>query len=252
MGLEPAATAIHETVQAPYAMCANSVMAAACLAIQGHAEIELPIAGKPKPLSCFFLTIGLSGERKSAADSLASASIEEKERALKEEHESLLPSWRNRKDIWEDSRRKILMDKKRSYNDKRIDMDALGPEPKEPLKPLLTFPEPTYQGLHKYLERGQPSVGVFSAEGGQFIGGHAMREENKMETAAGFNAFWDGTPLKRVRSGDGTSALFGRRLSMHLMAQPETALTLMTDRLMEDQGLLARILVCYPTRLRLR
>ena len=93
MGLEPAATAIHETVQAPYAMCANSVMAAACLAIQGHAEIELPIAGKPKPLSCFFLTIGLSGERKSAADSLASASIEEKERALKEEHESLLPSW---------------------------------------------------------------------------------------------------------------------------------------------------------------
>jgi hypothetical protein len=78
------------------------------------------------------------------------------------------------------------------------------------------------------------------------MGGHAMKDENKMETAAGFNSFWDGTPLKRVRSGDGTSSLYGRRLAMHLMAQPETAMKLMSDRMMEDQGLLARILVFYP------
>ena len=245
--LEPIVTAIHETVQAPFALCANSVLAATCLAVQGHGDVVLPIFGKPRPLSCFFVTIGLSGERKSAADALAGAAIEEKEHSLKEEFDALRQVYRNQKDAWDKNRQNILNQK--GKNSKPLspdDLALLGPEPKEPLKPLLTFPEPTYQGLHKHLERGQASVGIFSAEGGQFIGGHAMREENKMETAAGFNAFWDGSSLKRVRSMDGTSSLFGRRLSMHLMAQPETALKLMTDRQLEDQGFLARVLVCYP------
>lgn len=246
--LGPVITAIHETVQAPFALCANSVLAATCLAVQGHADVELPITGKPRPLSCFFVTIGASGERKSTADSLAGKALEEKERTLKEEYDALRRTYRNQKDVWDKERQKILGSNKEGYgfSARENDLSSLGEEPNEPLKALLTFPEPTYQGLHKYLERGQASVGVFSAEGGQFIGGHAMRDENKMETAAGFNAFWDGSPLKRVRSGDGTSSLFGRRLSMHLMVQPETALKLMTDRQMEDQGFLARILVCYP------
>ena len=227
MGLEPVVTAIQETVQAPFALCANSVLAAACLALQGHADILLPI-GEPKPLSLYFITIALSGERKSAADAFALKAIMEQEQILKEEHQALLPSWRNNKDVWEKARQIILNTKKISYEEKRRKLEDLGPEPKEPLKPLLTFPEPTYSGLHKYLERGQPSVGVFSSEGGQFIGGHAMKDENKMETAAGFNSFWDGTPPKRVRSGDGTSSLYGRRLSMHLMAQPDPGMALRT------------------------
>lgn len=246
--LEAVVTAIHEVVQAPFVLCANSVLAATCLAVQGHADVELPIVGKPRPLSCFFVTIGATGERKSGVDALAVRAIEEKERALKEEYQSLLNRYRIKKDVWDKDRQKILGNNKEGYarDARENDLSSLGEEPRDPLKALLTFPEPTYQGLHKYLERGQASVGVFSAEGGQFIGGHAMRDENKMETAAGLNAFWDGSPLKRVRSGDGTSSLFGKRLSMHLMVQPEAALKLMTDRQMEDQGFLARMLVCYP------
>ena len=245
MRLEPVVTAIHDTVQAPYALCANSALAAACLAVQGHADIQLPV-GEPKPLSLYFITIASSGERKSAADAIALKEINEKERSLKEEYELLRPIWRNKMDVWACARLKILKSGKGDNESKRHSLDSLGPEPKEPLKPLLTFPEPTYPGLHKYLERGQPSVGVFSAEGGQFLGGHAMKDDNKMETAAGFNSLWDGTPPKRVRSGDGTSFLYGRRVALHLMAQPETALKLMSDRQMEDQGFLARFLASYP------
>ena len=42
-------------------------------------------------------------------------------------------------------------------------------------------------------------MGVFSAEGGQFIGGHGMSEDNRLKTAAALSGVWDGEPIKRVR-----------------------------------------------------
>jgi hypothetical protein len=93
---------------------------------------------------------------------------------------------------------------------------------------------------------GQPSMGIFSAEGGHFIGGHGMSEEHKLMTAAGLSAFWDGAPVKRVRAGDGATHLVGRRLSMHLMVQPEVADIWLSDSLMKGQGLLSRFLITAP------
>jgi putative DNA primase/helicase len=41
--LGSAAHAIHDRVQAPLAICGQSVLAAASLAAQGHADVVLPI-----------------------------------------------------------------------------------------------------------------------------------------------------------------------------------------------------------------
>ena len=49
-------------------------------------------------------------------------------------------------------------------------LDRLGSPPAEPLRPLLSCSEPTIEGLMKILAKGWPSVGVFSDEGGMFIG----------------------------------------------------------------------------------
>jgi hypothetical protein len=98
----------------------------------------------------------------------------------------------------------------------------------------------------KHLAIGQPSIGVFANEGGQFIGGHGMRDESKLLTAAGLSAAWDGDPIKRVRAGDGTMILPGRRLAIHLMAQPNVADILFHDPLLAEQGLLSRLLVTAP------
>ena len=107
--------------------------------------------------------------------------------------------------------------------------------------------DPTFEGLAKLFVVGQPSLGLFSAEGGQFIGGHGMTQEAKLRTAAGISSLWDGEPIKRVRAGDGASILPGRRLSMHLMAQPDVAALLLSDRVLADQGMLSRLLVSSPT-----
>jgi hypothetical protein len=63
--LASAARAIHDRVQAPLAIGAQSALGAAALAVQGHADVVLPIGpGQSRPLTCYLITIALSGERK--------------------------------------------------------------------------------------------------------------------------------------------------------------------------------------------
>jgi uncharacterized protein DUF3987 len=125
-------------------------------------------------------------------------------------------------------------------------LDALGPAPLPPLEPILACGEPTYEGLCKLLAVGQPSIGIFTAEGGQFIGGHGMDDKAKLRTISGLSRLWDGTPIDRVRALDGFTVLPGRRVAMHLMAQPDVAAIWLGDRLLIEQGLLSRILVTAP------
>jgi Protein of unknown function (DUF3987) len=65
--LGSAAQAIHDRIQAPLAISGQSVLAAATLAVQGHANVELP-TGQAKPLSNFLVSVAATGERKTAVD----------------------------------------------------------------------------------------------------------------------------------------------------------------------------------------
>jgi hypothetical protein len=128
-------------------------------------------------------------------------------------------------------------------------LNKVGPAPVGPLLPMLTCPEPTFEGLTLAMQQAQPSLGIFSSEGGQFIGGHGMSQENKLASAAAYSSSWDGEPIKRVRVKDGVTILNGRRLTMHLMVQPEVANHLLSDPLLLDQGMLSRFLVTAPDAL---
>ena len=59
-----------------------------------------------------------------------------------------------------------------------------------------------------------------------------MTEEAKLRTAAGLSSFWDGETIKRVRGGDGVTILPGRRVALHLMAQPDVAALMLSDPLL--------------------
>ena len=110
----------------------------------------------------------------------------------------------------------------------------------------MTCAEPTYEGLVRLLAMGQPSIGLFAAEGGQFVGGHGMADDAKLRTAAGLSSLWDGDAIKRIRASDGITVLPGRRVAMHLMVQPDIAAIWFSDRLLLDQGLMSRVLVTAP------
>jgi hypothetical protein len=110
--------------------------------------------------------------------------------------------------------------------------------------------DPTAEGLILSLKDGQYSQGIFSDEGGTLIGGHALSDEAELRTIAMLSRAWDGSPLDRVRATDREHVtLYGRRLSMHLMVQPEVALRLIGKPLYRSQGFLARILISAPASL---
>jgi len=139
-----------------------------------------------------------------------------------------------------------ILKKQKGLENKRDALGNLGDEPEKPLHPNLIMEEPTYEGLVKLLEVGQPSQGLFSDEGGRFIGGHGMNSDNALKTAAGLCGLWDGTSISRVRSGDGAILLVGRRISFHLMCQPQISQMLLSNSLLLEQGLISRCLCSYP------
>lgn len=243
--LADAAEAIEEHTQAPMAVCAQAVLAAGCLAVQAHADVVLPTKQR-RPISLFIASVLPTGERKTATDDHAGKARRQWEAECREKYGPALEEARNKLAVWERERSRILKDSKKNGVAAKAELDALGEEPPRPLTPILACPEPTFEGLCLLLAVGYPSVGIFSDEGGQFVGGHGMSDDNRLRTAAGLSGLWDGEPVRRVRAGDGTTVLPGRRVALHLMMQPGVAARFLSDRELLDQGLLSRMLVCAP------
>src|SRR3954454_18456545 len=80
--LGPAAQVIQGKTQAPLAICAQSVLAAATLAVQGYADVQLPTR-QTRPASGYFVTVAASGERKTSADTEALWPIRKHEENLR-------------------------------------------------------------------------------------------------------------------------------------------------------------------------
>lgn len=246
--LRAAVEAVQGMTQAPVAIPAASALSVASLAVQGFADVET--LGGARPTSLYTLTIARSGERKSACDAPLIKALRDHEKEQAKAQREEMESWRNKHALWKGERDRILADAKKGKGEKRTaaeaDLDALGPEPEAPPSTDRTVTEPTFEGLTKLFAFGQPSLGLFSDEGGQFLGGHAMNSDNRQKTLAAFNDLWQGNPIRRTRSGDGHATLYGRRLAVHLMVQPTVARGFMADPLAADTGFLPRFLMCEP------
>lgn len=255
--LRQAVEAVQDITQAPLGIAAQSALSVASLAVQGFADVET--LGGDAPCSLFCLTIAESGERKSSCDRLLMRGVRDHEKAQAEIYREATAEYEVAREIWTGKRKRMLSEAAGADKVKAIgaeaDMRALGPEPRPPLLPSVTAQEPTFEGLLKLYQAGRPALGLFSDEAGGFIGGHAMNSDNKLKTIAGLSQLWNGDTVNRIRSGDGATSYPGRRLAMHLMAQPVAARPLMADPQASGQGFLARFLITEPpsaigTRLR--
>ncbi|MBL6079698.1 DUF3987 domain-containing protein [Belnapia sp. T18] len=243
--LRDVAEAIQMRTQAPLAMCANSVLAAAALATQAQRDVELPGGGR-KPLTAIFVSVADSGERKTSVDKLALAPVYRIEEAWRGEHDAAMQSFVNDKEAWKEAREAA---KKKSKGDRsaiRAGLDQVGSEPKPPPHPMLLVADPTPEALVLHLRDSRPWAGVFTAEGGILLGGAAFNDESRMRTGALFNTLWDGDPIRRTRVGTGSSFLPGRRCTAHVMLQPVVADKLFGDPMLDGIGMLARTLLVAP------
>ena len=243
-----AAQALHEDTKAPLALCAQSVLASASLATQAHFDIKLPW-GELKPLSLFFLTVALSGERKTTIDKLVLGAAKAQEREDLMGYDLDFKSYQQEMEQWkaENEQRNKKKPKSQAASDyAAAEAHEATPPPEAPIMPLRFIEDPTAEGLFKLLAISQPSVGLFSDEGALVIGGHGLSKDNALKTMAMWCKLWDGSSLTRVRAGDGASALYGRRMAINIQAQPEVMEKLLNDPMANGQGFLARCLVAWP------
>lgn len=243
--LQPAAESLRRVIQAPDAVCGASVLAAASLAAQALADIE--IDGRTIPLSLWMLTVAESGERKSAVDAEAMRAARDYEKELAKGYELDLRTHAADVAEWEarcaDARKQAG---KRHGVGLADALKAIGPAPLAPLIPRLIVGDFTAEGLAKLLAAGLPSVGAFTDEAALVFGGHGMSKEAVARTAATLCKLWDNGTLDRVRSLDGATKLYGRRLALHLLAQPVIAERALSDDVLAGQGFLARCLLAWP------
>jgi hypothetical protein len=240
--LEGVVQVVSEIVQPPTPIAAQSALAAASLAVQAHADVF--IDGRTYPTSLYQLSIADSGDRKTAVDKLLLQPHAGYQRRLTRDYKAQKQTFENAKMAYEKARDEAVK-RAKDRTAKEEALSRLGPPPEEPLAPQLTTGDATIEGLMKLLIR-RPSLGVFSNEGARFLGGHAMQPDAKVRTLGGLSELWDGTPSTRTRAGDGSIVLYGRRVALHLMAQPVVAEALLADPIAVGQGFLPRCLLAWP------
>lgn len=243
--LAPAVIAMHRVIQAPDAVCASGVLAGASLATQAHADVE--VDGRVMPLSLWLLSVAESGERKSACDTEAMRAAHEYQRELAVRHADQLID--HAADLAEHEARKEaakLGAKKAQGRGLAEALREIGPPPPAPLLPRVTVADFTSEGLFRLLAAGQPSVGAMTDEASLVFGGHGMTDEAVARTAGTLCRLWDRGELDRVRVADGAQQIHGRRLAMHLLAQPVIAMQALSHDVLAGQGFLARCLLAWP------
>lgn len=234
--LGPAVERMAEVIGVPQALAAQSVLAASALATQGHAGLQLD--GRNYPLSLYLITVAASGDRKTAADRSA-----------------LLPARQWEREQWQHYREQLS--RYRAAQRQAQHINPADPAPTngvpleaEPSAPRLITTDPTIEALIKGLCHDLPSMGLFCDEGGQFLGSSTMSRDNRLKAVTALSSLWDGSPIDRARSMVGESLrAYDRRLSLHLMLQPYLALQLLSDPLLQGQGILGRCLMTWPTSL---
>ncbi len=242
--LRQPADAVHTMTQAPFAMCAQSVLAAVTLAVQPHRDVLLPGPGR-RPLTGLFLTVAESGERKTGVDRLALRAVYAFEQSLDENYPPQFANYVNDLEAWKAARAAAVKGNKDNRASLRKALDATGPEPTKPPAPMLLVSDPTPEALVLHLA-GRPWGGVFTSEGGLLLGGAAFNDETRLRTGALLNNLWDGEPIRRLRVVTGNAFLPGRRCSVHIMLQPTLTARLYGDAELSGIGVLARALTVYP------
>ncbi len=232
---------VIEVVKAPDSICAGSFLASAALCVQGHRNVA--IDSRLIPLSGYFLSVAVSGDRKSSVDKLALRAIRiYEEEVLKLEFDAEMVKYRNLHQAWLARRKQIL----RLCSDEMESQLTSDPEPKLPLEPVIKCEEPSIEGLQRLFHLGRASQGLFSDEGARFFGGFSMNQENSIKTIACLSKLWDADgPITRIRCEERIQ-LYGKRLSVHFMVQPSVFRKIIGIPIVRDQGILARFLIAFP------
>lgn len=230
--LRDATLAIAEHVQAPLALAGQCVIGA--MAHIAQTRRNAPHLHNPSGMPCSLnmLTLGMSGDRKSACRDLAFAVID------RAEHEAY--------QTYQQSRREILKSANVLKGKARDEYLIANPLPDDPRS---QYTDATFEPIAGDFIRGKAAASWDSDEGGQLLGGASLKADTRAATLGGLCKAFDKGYFSRRRSAgnlEGSGTAEHRRLSIHLMAQPVAVKEALEDPLLTGQGFLPRFLFAYP------
>lgn len=97
--LGAAAKSMHEIIRAPIEICGQSVLAAASLLTQGHANVAFD--GRVTPLTLFKISVAETGERKSAVDEVALSAVFKYQEMQCKTYREEYRRYEREKDVWD-------------------------------------------------------------------------------------------------------------------------------------------------------
>ena len=251
--LRKAVSTYQQYGQQPLALIASSAIANISLACQSLANVARD-RYLVSPVSLYFLTAGVSGERKSAVDSVFSKASRIWEKDIRKKREPDVTAARALHYAWEMEKEALLTQIKRAMvvgEDSEDLKDLLAmlmkEEPEIPLQPMLYFEDATQEALASDLASGWPSAALWSDEAGIVLGSHSM-QGNPMRFVAFLNRLWDGKVFSAHRKTSENFTLEDRRLTLNLMMQPMLLQKLANQvtGISRQSGFLARCLIAYP------
>jgi hypothetical protein len=230
--LAGAATEIAERTQAPTAIAAQSVLAAAAFSAQRAADIELP-TGMSRPISEFFVTITDNDEHNSRAVDIALEAFLDREARLEQDYDDEQANHALLLSSWERRRSKLIKDNAENHEVRMArELATFPPRPQPPLLPLVAVPEPDYHTLMHFLCDGPPTFGLVSRG--------PLKRGWRDEKAGLLSELWLGRPIKSPRPNDRSLTLRGRRVSMHRLIPVALAADMFNS--LRDHGLLSYML----------
>jgi hypothetical protein len=242
------ANALQRVVNTSRTSCFMSAFGSANFAVQAYANVVQEHGdGGSVPISLMIVLSAPSGERKSSLEKYTLRGARAHAKRLNASYVAALPAYEIAFDAY-----KTKYDQTKSLNKALQESeDALKaiPKPVKPLNPQLIFSDVTPEGLAQAMQSGQRANALITDEGGIIVGGHAMKEDTKIFSAAFFSKLNDGSAFERTRAKE-TYTLSGYRQMFLVGMQPIITKSFLRDPILRGQGLLARVHVVEPTPLR--
>ena len=208
------ATAMAKLSRAPLAMCLVTILGFLNLAVQGY--VDLMFFGSPTPISLFIFVVGSSGSGKSSLFRRLVRPVNRFEEKLRYQYEE-------------------------------AKLARAGDEDSEPrLLPDVYFDESTPAALNSVLTRCRGVLSLITDEAAKFLGSHGMMRESHQDMIGNLSKLSDAMPVKVFRKAEGTIHVTGKRFSLILMGQWMIARDFLMDPINRRQGVMSRIMVCYP------
>ena len=251
--VQKAVSSYHHYGQQPLPLIASSALANISLACQANANVARDHC-LVSPVSLYFLTAGMSGERKSAADSVFSDASRTWENTFRQQRAPAVSAARALHHAWSMEKEGLLSQIKRTMitGDDNHELTSrlsrlMRQEPDIPLQPELYFEDATQEALASELSSGWPSASLWSDEAGIVLGNHSM-QGSPIRFVALLNRLWDGKPFTAHRKTSNNYTLEHRRLTLNLMMQPILLQKLahQASGIGRQSGFLARCLLAHP------